>query len=324
MSRTTEKQPIDKEDIKARWEEIFRSKLSLKTNGNKLVGLCPFHVENTPSFNVFEGGAWNCFGCGKNGGDVIQFIMELEGKTFIEAITNIKDEFHFDRLTLPKKKPFRIPILYEFNAMPFNKQHHKYWNRYWMSEDFVSSVGDIYAVKSWAINKKKQEITEGEIVFAYVFKNEDGLETGELKLLRIGPLISKMEKWRTNVSNTRLWYTYKYKGLEIPQLFIAKSNKDSLVNIMAEIPSISTQSENDIILSKNIPYLKTICPNLVLNFGSDPQGANASINVSKEWDLPWFNTPKRYLKDGINDNAEYQAEFGPDCFKQLLKDKNYL
>src|SRR5690606_24803388 len=52
-------------------------------------GLCPFHEEKTPSFNVTPArGYWYCFGCGE-GGDVITFIRRLEHLTFTEAIERL-------------------------------------------------------------------------------------------------------------------------------------------------------------------------------------------------------------------------------------------
>lgn len=57
--------------------------------GGNLKGLCPFHEEKTPSFNVTPArGYWYCFGCGE-GGDVITFIRRLEHLTFTEAIERL-------------------------------------------------------------------------------------------------------------------------------------------------------------------------------------------------------------------------------------------
>ena len=57
-----------------------------KRSGANLFGLCPFHNEKTPSFSVSpDKQIYHCFGCGKGGG-VINFIMEIEGLTFPEAV----------------------------------------------------------------------------------------------------------------------------------------------------------------------------------------------------------------------------------------------
>ncbi|MGW4638488.1 DNA primase [Sphaerisporangium sp. NPDC004334] len=57
--------------------------------GGNLKGLCPFHEEKSPSFNVTPSrGYWYCFGCGE-GGDVITFVRKLELLTFADAIERL-------------------------------------------------------------------------------------------------------------------------------------------------------------------------------------------------------------------------------------------
>ncbi len=71
---------------RSRIEEIARSHMDLKRRGKNLVGLCPFHNEKTPSFNLYPGNnSFYCFGCGKGGG-VINFVMEIERLDFVEAV----------------------------------------------------------------------------------------------------------------------------------------------------------------------------------------------------------------------------------------------
>ncbi|MBN2225506.1 MAG: DNA primase [Deltaproteobacteria bacterium] len=61
----------------------------LKKAGRNFVGLCPFHAEKTPSFSVNpEKGIYKCFGCGK-GGSAINFLMEIEGMSFVEAVRDL-------------------------------------------------------------------------------------------------------------------------------------------------------------------------------------------------------------------------------------------
>jgi DNA primase len=67
--------------------------LTLRKTGRNYVGLCPFHGEKTPSFNVSrEKGTYYCFGC-KRGGDVIDFVMELERVGFAEAVERLAERF---------------------------------------------------------------------------------------------------------------------------------------------------------------------------------------------------------------------------------------
>ncbi|SDK70070.1 DNA primase [Actinopolyspora mzabensis] len=62
-----------------------------RSGGDAFKGLCPFHDEKTPSFNVRANhGTFHCFGCGE-GGDVIAFLMKTEHLGFVEAVERLAD-----------------------------------------------------------------------------------------------------------------------------------------------------------------------------------------------------------------------------------------
>lgn len=66
--------------------EVVSGYVNLKRRGRNMVGLCPFHGEKTPSFNVYtETGSFYCFGCGV-GGDVISFEMKIENLDYVDAV----------------------------------------------------------------------------------------------------------------------------------------------------------------------------------------------------------------------------------------------
>ncbi len=66
--------------------------VQLKKAGQNFRGLCPFHSEKTPSFNVHATKQiYHCFGCGK-GGDVFNFVMEMEKCAFPEAIRIVAEK----------------------------------------------------------------------------------------------------------------------------------------------------------------------------------------------------------------------------------------
>lgn len=78
---------------KARIDDIVSQYVTLRpAGGGSLKGLCPFHDEKSPSFNVNPSrGFYHCFGCGE-GGDVITFLMKLDGLTFGEAVERLADK----------------------------------------------------------------------------------------------------------------------------------------------------------------------------------------------------------------------------------------
>ena len=84
------------DDLRSRSDivQVVSGYVSLKKSGRKYWGLCPFHGEKTASFSVdSEQQLFYCFGC-KAGGNVINFIMEIERCSFHEAVELLADRAH--------------------------------------------------------------------------------------------------------------------------------------------------------------------------------------------------------------------------------------
>lgn len=85
---------INAEDIETLRERadavaVIGDHTELKRAGRNFKGLCPFHTEKTPSFNVMPGeGRFYCFGCGV-GGDLFDFVQRVEGIGFVEAVESL-------------------------------------------------------------------------------------------------------------------------------------------------------------------------------------------------------------------------------------------
>ncbi|WP_041759958.1 DNA primase [Pseudonocardia dioxanivorans] len=78
---------------RARIDEVIGEYVALRRAGaGSLKGLCPFHDEKTPSFNVRPThGTFHCFGCGE-GGSVIDFVMKIEVVGFVEAVERLAEK----------------------------------------------------------------------------------------------------------------------------------------------------------------------------------------------------------------------------------------
>ena len=73
--------------------EVASDVVALRRRGRSFVGLCPFHVEKTPSFTVSEErGFFHCFGCGEHG-DVFSFVMRVESLSFPDAVRRVATRF---------------------------------------------------------------------------------------------------------------------------------------------------------------------------------------------------------------------------------------
>ncbi len=93
---------IDKIMDAARVEEVVGEFVNLKKRGVNLIGLCPFHNEKTPSFNVNPArGIYKCFGCGK-GGNAVNFLMEHEHYTYPEALRYLANKYGIE---IEEEKP---------------------------------------------------------------------------------------------------------------------------------------------------------------------------------------------------------------------------
>jgi DNA primase len=109
MNKTSKKidlgELIEKVDIVSLVEEY---NIPLEESGDNFVALCPFHPDNkTKSFFVFPlTNTWYCFGC-KKGSSVFDFVMEIEHKSFQEAVHFLAEkvgyENNFSLDTLKKK-----------------------------------------------------------------------------------------------------------------------------------------------------------------------------------------------------------------------------
>ena len=67
-------------------EQLFPNQL--RQYGGRYSGLCPFHLERTPSFFIFSDNHFYCYGCNEKG-DSIDFLMKLKGYDFKEAVRSL-------------------------------------------------------------------------------------------------------------------------------------------------------------------------------------------------------------------------------------------
>src|SRR5207248_11333711 len=100
--------------------QVVQERVPLKPGGSAWKGLCPFHGEKTPSFQVSaDKGLFHCFGCGV-GGDVIKFVELYDKITFPEAVRQLAARFG---LTVPEAEESKRDVESERDRESLLKVH---------------------------------------------------------------------------------------------------------------------------------------------------------------------------------------------------------
>jgi len=177
--------------------DVIGSYIELKKRGASYLALCPFHSEKTPSFNVNQlGQFFHCFGC-KKSGDVIEFVMAMEGIGFVDALELLGERsgIKFDQARFKRKgddgsagRKSRIFKVLEAAAGKFEKNlrgkdggvARKYLNKRQISPETASGFRIGYSKDGW--NDLKGAML--------------GLDFSEDDLLNAG-LIKRSEKGRS-------------------------------------------------------------------------------------------------------------------------------
>ena len=101
MSSTADRDIVERVREATNLLVLVGQAVKLRKQGTAHVGLCPFHAERSPSFQVIPGRNFShCFGCGKHG-DAFTWLMEREGMTFPEALEQLARSAGID---LPQRR----------------------------------------------------------------------------------------------------------------------------------------------------------------------------------------------------------------------------
>jgi len=97
--------------------ELVGRTVTLKRTGRSYKGLCPFHDEKTPSFNVNpDRQSFYCFGCNE-GGDIFSFLTKVENLTFAEAVRSLAADAGIEIPAVHRGESGQTERLIEANAL---------------------------------------------------------------------------------------------------------------------------------------------------------------------------------------------------------------
>lgn len=175
--------------------DVVGTFVPLKKRGANYIGLCPFHNEKTPSFNVNPArGIFKCFGCGE-GGDSVAFLMKHEHYTYPEALRWLAERYHIhieETEATPEEKAaqserdrvFHVNEFAQkyFQNLLFNDEQGRstglsYFEERCLREDTIRKWGLGYCKDSWddfCTAAKAEGFSEEDMVAAgVVIKNEN-------------------------------------------------------------------------------------------------------------------------------------------------------
>lgn len=162
--------------------EVVSPYVNLKRRGRNMVGLCPFHGEKTPSFNIYtENGSFYCFGCGV-GGDVISFIMKIENLDYVDAVKflaqragmELPENSYDDSMSKLRKRIYEANreaarFYYKTLYQPLGKEGLDYLHGRMLSDRTIRHFGLGFADDDWSsltTHLKSLGFSENELVSA--------------------------------------------------------------------------------------------------------------------------------------------------------------
>lgn len=193
--------------------DVVSRYVSLKRKGRNYFGLCPFHNEKSPSFSVSpDKQIFHCFGCGV-GGDVINFVKNIENITFLEAVKDLaessgiklldNENSDYDRDLILKNKILKIN---ESAAIFFHENLYKQTAK--IAQEYVKKRKlDQKTLKSFLIgyaptnnellaHLKKQGFTEKEMLLSSLIgKTEKGILYDKFKNRLMFPIRDERGKF---------------------------------------------------------------------------------------------------------------------------------
>ena len=339
-------------------EDVVGHYVTLKRSGSNLFGLCPFHGEKTASFSVApDKGIYYCFGCHKGGG-VINFMMELEGLSYPDAVRNLaarvgmevpEDEQYQSRY----RQQERLWALHKEAARFFHSQLYapvgkaalEYAFGRGMSKSILTTFGVGYAPDSWdSLVKamKAKGYTEEEL-------KESGLVTVSQKngnifdrfrdrlmfpiidvrgnVIGFGGRIIKNDPNAAKYLNSPETLIFN-KRKNLFGLNLAKKSKaGSLILVEGNIDVVTLHQygfDNAIaslgtsLTEEQAALMTRYAEQIILIYDGDKAGQNATQRAIPILEKAGLQVKVLQLKDA-KDPDEFLKKFGADKFKVLLE-----
>lgn len=340
--------------------DVVSEHVQLRKRGRNYLGLCPFHNEKTPSFNVLEDkGIFKCFGCGE-AGDVYSFVMKLEGLTFPETLEKLAKaaNIEYERNTQGTKEAAdkNEPILNacrEFAAYCYRALRSdagiapmkyltdrgfgeeilkKFGVGYAPDKGFISTLGDNMApylgagIISKSDNGDHYERFRDRIIFP-IFNPTGRIIAFGGRILPSHPQAGTLAKY-VNSPETSLYHKSNVLyGLFQAKDAIRKADYALLVEGYADVIALHQAGFGTAIAAsgtsltvEQLNLLRRYTRNIVLLFDADLAGKNAALRGIELALAAGFDVGSIVLPQGEDPDSFIQKE-GKEAFQRLLENR---
>ena len=336
-------------------EEVVGQTVNLKRSGSNMFGLCPFHGEKTASFSVApEKGIYYCFGCHKGGG-AINFIMELEGLSYPDAVRKLaarsgmevpEDEQYQSRYRTQE----RLWALMKEAGRFFNERLYapegqacrEYITKRGLTKSIVTQFGMGYAPDSWnalvdAMRKKgytDQELKDADLVgekngrIYDRFRNRLMFPIIDVRGNVVGfggRVIGQGEPKYLNSNETLIFNKRKNLfGLN----FAKKTKEKSIILVEGNIDVVTLHQfgfDNAVaslgtsLTEDQVTLLTRYTEEVILTYDGDEAGQRAAKRAIPMLEKAGIKVRVLQVKDA-KDPDEFLQKFGADRFRLLLEE----
>lgn len=339
-------------------EQFISTYVPLKRRGKKLVGLCPFHNEKTPSFTVYpETQSYYCFGCGA-GGEIINFTRKIENLDYVEAVRFLcersglampQDGFD-DSLAQKRKRIYEINkeaarFFHSYLFSPEGKAGLDYYKSRGYSKKTLVRFGMGYAPNDWRkllTHMREKGYSYEELYEANLAnKSEKNGRTNYYDSFRnrvMVPIIDArgnvvafggrvLDDSKPKYINTSDTLVYK-KSLGVFGLNFAKNTKErSLILVEGYMDAISLHQagfDNAIaclgtaLTSEMAHLLSRYCDEIILSYDADEAGQKATQRAIGIFSSIGMKMRVIHLSGG-KDPDEILKKYGPERYRSLIE-----
>ena len=338
-------------------EEVVGQYVQLKRSGSNLFGLCPFHGEKTASFSVApDKGIYYCFGCHKGGG-AINFMMELEGLSYPDAVRNLAQRVGME---VPEDEQYqsryrsqeRLWALMKEAGRFFNEQLYApagkecmdYIQKRGLTKAIVTKFGIGFAPNSWnALTDamRKKGYTDKELRDADLVGEKNGRIYDRFRNRLMFPIIDVrgnvigfggrvLDDSKPKYLNSNETLIFNKRKNLFGLNFAKKTKLSNIILVEGNIDVVTLHQfgfDNAVaslgtsLTEEQVSLLSRYTEQVVLTYDSDEAGQRAAQRAIPMLEKAGIQVKVLKMKDA-KDPDEFLHKFGADRFKLLLQDSS--